>query len=375
MSISIHLSFPFQKPAEDLIFIYKPGVFMQRFPILMLSVAFLSVLLTAFACTRAVYDDELFVMPDGRYDSEFPNKNGSGELADILESVKMINSIAYYIGYNFSEVSGVREISEAALSKANHVFYFNETSAGTATIIYNYGNRLALLTCEHIVTFPDTMITYYENTDRIRTVSFLRRQTNYVNGIPDGSDLEVIISHKIHDLALIGREKESNAYLPVFSYPLGEAKKLEWGSFVYLLGYPKGNKMITRGIVSSPNRNKEDHSFLVDALFNKGFSGGLILAVKDGVPNFELVGIAKSVSADYDLLITPEKHYTRNEMEMNLPYTGDLFVEERSTISYGITNTTSIESIQRFLTANRLRLEELGYDFPYFFKSVIPNNR
>jgi len=98
---------------------------MQRFPILMLSAAFLSVLLTAFACTRVVYDDELFVMPDGRYDSEFPNKNGSGELADILESVKMINSIAYYIGYNFSEVSGVREISEAALSKANHVFYFN----------------------------------------------------------------------------------------------------------------------------------------------------------------------------------------------------------------------------------------------------------
>jgi len=219
------------------------------------------------------------------------------------------------------------------------------------------------------------MITYYENTDRIRTVSFLRRQTNYVNGIPDGSDLEVIISHKTHDLALIGREKESNAYLPVFSYPLSEAKKLEWGSFVYLLGYPKGNKMITRGIVSSPNRNKEDHSFLVDALFNKGFSGGLILALKDGVPNFELVGIAKSVSADYDLLVTPEKNYTRNEMEMNLPYTGDLYVEERSTISYGITNTTSIESIQRFLTANRLRLEESGYEFSYFFKSVIPNNR
>jgi len=348
---------------------------MRRISPLVLSTVILPVLLTIFACTRVVYDEELFVMPDGRYDSEFPNKNGSDELADILESVKMINSIAYYVGYNFSEISAVREISESALSKANHVFYFNETSAGTATIIYNYGNRLALLTCEHIVTFPDTIITYYEDSDRIRTVSFLKRQTNYVNGIPDGSDLKVIISDKNHDLALIGRERESKAYLPVFSYPLGEAKKLEWGSFVYLLGYPKGNKMITRGIVSSPNRNKKDYSFLVDALFNKGFSGGLILALKDGIPNFELVGIAKSVSADYNFVLTPEKNYTRNEMEMDLPYTGDLFVEERSTISYGITNTTSIESIRHFLTANRLKLEELGYEFSYFFKSVISNHQ
>lgn len=343
---------------------FFPAKYLILFPILFLFLV---------GCTRVVYDKGQFIIRDGKYDSEFPQYNGSKQLTEILESVKMINSIAYYIGYNFSETARVTDINEEALVKANHVFYFNETSAGTATIVYNFGNQLALLTCEHIVTFPDTMITYYENSNRIRTASFLRRQTNYVNGIPDGSDLEVIISNKTHDLALIGREKESAGYLPVFSYPLGEAKKLEWGSFVYLLGYPKGNKMITRGIVSSPNRNKDDHSFLVDALFNKGFSGGLILAIMDGVPNFELVGIAKSVSADYNFVLIPEKNYSRNDMEMNVPYREDLYVEEQSSISYGITNTTSIESIQRFLTVNSLTLEEKGYEMPYFFKSVVPS--
>jgi hypothetical protein len=325
-------------------------------------------------CSRVIVDRDLPFTEDGRYDSEFPYRHGSKKLAEILESVKMINSIAYYVGYTFSENSRINKINEETLDKANHVFYFNETAAGTATIVYNYQDYLALLTCNHIVSFPDTVITFFENSSRIRSVAFLRRQTNYVNGIPDGSDLEVIIKDENHDLALVGRKKESGGYAPVFSYPLGEAKNLEWGSFVYLLGYPKGNKMITRGIVSSPNRNKDDHTFLVDALFNRGFSGGLILAVKDGVPNFELVGIAKSVSADYELVLTPGKSYTRSDLDSYVPYKGDTYVDERSNISYGITNITSIESIQRFLFQNRLFLEESGYDTHYFFSPVMYDN-
>jgi hypothetical protein len=334
----------------------------------------IAVLLFFAGCTKVVYDGEPIFIRDGKYDSEFPHRHGAKQLEDILESVKMINSIAYYSGYNFSESDRITEITDETMKKATHIFYFNETAAGTATIIYNYKDHLALLTCEHIVFFPDTVVAYYHNSNRIRSVAVLRRQSNYVNGIPDGSDLEIIISDKQQDLALIGRKKEMGGYIPVFSYPLGEAKKLEWGSFVYLLGYPKGNKMITRGIVSSPNRNKEDHSFLVDALFNKGFSGGLILAVKDGVPNFELVGIAKSVSADYDMILTPSRNYSKSDLDSYLPYTGDVYAMERSTISYGITNTTSIESIQRFLAVNRFILEEAGYELNYFFKNILIHN-
>jgi len=331
-------------------------------------------ILTSTRCTRVVYDNEPFFIKDGKYDSEFPYRHGSKQLEEILESVKMINSIAYYSGYNFAESDRITEINDETIKKATHIFYFNETAAGTATIVYNYRDHLALLTCEHIVSFPDTVIAYYHNSNRIRSVAVLRRQSNYVNGIPDGSDLEIIISDTQQDLALIGRKKEMGGYIPVFSYPLGEAKKLEWGSFVYLLGYPKGNKMITRGIVSSPNRNREDHSFLVDALFNKGFSGGLILAVKDGVPNFELVGIAKSVSADYDMVLTPSRNYSKSDLDTYLPYSGDVYAMEKSLISYGITNTTSIESIQRFITINRFVLEEAGYELNYFFKNILINN-
>lgn len=335
-----------------------------------LLLVFILMLLVASGCTRIVYDRELPFTEDGKYDSEFPYRHGSKQLEEILESVKMINSIAYYVGYNFSHASQITEINDESLDKADHVFYFNETAAGTATIIYSYEDYLALLTCNHIISFPDTVVTYFENSNRIRSVAFLRRQSNYVNGIPDGSDLKVIIQNSTYDLALLGRKKESSGYIPVFSYPLGEAKKLEWGSFVYLLGYPKGNKMITRGIVSNPNRKKDDYTYQVDALFNKGFSGGLILAIMDGVPNFELVGIAKSVSADYEYVLTPGKSYIKSDLDAYIPYTGDSYVQERSNISYGITNTTPIESVEQFLIQNRLVLEEFGYDMNYFFRAA-----
>ncbi|MCK7529466.1 MAG: hypothetical protein MZV64_73895 [Ignavibacteriales bacterium] len=52
--------------------------------------------------------------------------------------------------------------------------------------------------------------------------------------------------------------------------------------------------MVTKAIVSNPSRD-ESGSFLVDAVVNNGMSGGLVLAIKDGVPNFEMVGMIQWV--------------------------------------------------------------------------------
>ena len=60
-------------------------------------------------------------------------------------------------------------------------------------------------------------------------------------------------------------------------------------------GYPSGHKMVTKAIVSSPNKDRKG-SFLLDAVLTPGFSGGIALAVRDGVPNFELVGLVQLVS-------------------------------------------------------------------------------
>ena len=83
-----------------------------------------------------------------------------------------------------------------------------------------------------------------------------------------------------NDIAILSKEFSTppKLHIPVFRYPIGKARELEWGSFIYLIGYPKGYKIITKGIVSDPDRDRQG-SFLIDALFNSGLSGGILLAI------------------------------------------------------------------------------------------------
>ena len=117
---------------------------------------------------------------------------------------------------------------------------------------------------------------------------------------------------------------------------------------------------MTKGIVSSPEKTKNGF-FLIDAVFNKGFSGGLVFAIKDGVPNFEIVGMAKSAASQNDNIIVPEKKTHEMLYNPTIPYEGKIFVQHRESIKYGITYVTTIETIQEFLEDNKELLESKGY--------------
>jgi hypothetical protein len=125
--------------------------------------------------------------------------------------------------------------------------------------------------------------------------------------------------------------------------------------------------MITKAIVSSPNRDTEG-TFLVDALFNRGFSGGIVIAVRDGVPNFELVGIAKSAAAEYEYTIVPPQNFDSEEYNPHVVYTGELFVENRASIQYGVTHVIPIDAIVRFIRENESRLLNKGYNFRNLYR-------
>jgi hypothetical protein len=133
------------------------------------------------------------------------------------------------------------------------------------------------------------------------------------------------------------------------------------------MGYPKGYLMVTRGIVSQPDRDHEG-SFLVDALFNRGFSGGIVLAIKDGVPNFEMVGMASSVSADFEYKLVPPEEVTRHGYDPRIPYDGDVYLEFNRHINYGITFIVSAELIQSFIKDNSDQLNQKGYDLSGLFE-------
>jgi len=329
------------------------------------------------ACSSVTYETVYPTLRDGKYDSEFPYKGSSDELKSITQTVRRINSTGFYKSYFFDPADNItlneiRNSSPEELSLESG--YADQSASGTATIIYHNQGKVALLTCAHVVNYPDTVISYYYDAEGFITPfleSMLIKDTEviYAAGFPEGSKLEIIAMDNKLDIAIVGRDYHelTNYHFPVFNYPPGSAKDLEWGTFVYVFGYPMNYQMITKALVSSPNRDSEG-SFLLDAVVNKGYSGGIVLAIRDGVPNFELVGIVQWVPEEKNNIITPGKRKDDEPYNSLIPYEGELFVKRNSEIKYGIAKIISTESIQNFVKNNKQTLYDQGYYLDKYMK-------
>ena len=314
---------------------------------------------------------------DGRYDSEFPSAPCSDQLEVIGRSVQMLSSIGYYKNYPFSleEKMTLSGISEDVLDRKDPAaIYTNATSSGSSTVIYFQEHRVALLTCAHVVAYPDTVVTYYIGNDRrrtpyIQTIALKQRQTNYIARFPEGGMLDILAIDQALDVAILGKRFVDVPLtgVTVFSYPMGKARDLEWGSFLYLFGFPGGQKMLTKGIVSITTRDKAE-SFFTDAGFARGFSGGIALAIRDGVPHFELVGIVKMVTARTSYGVVPSLPDEDFSYDPTVPYRGDLYVERETEIQYGVTQAISIEAITAFVRDHDEMLRAQGYALLPFFE-------
>ncbi len=326
-----------------------------------------------FSCSTS-YKNVFPTLNDGKYDSEFPYMRASKQLEEISNTIQRVNCIAFYNSFQLKENSNIKrsDLTENTITKnlKQNVFY-ERTSSGTATILSDENGYVALLTAAHIVDFPDTVITYFSNanglfTDDVESISIKQNQKNYIAGFPDGSEVNILIINDDIDVALLG-----NKYMPsfsislhVFDYPNGDAKELDWGNFVYFFGFPLNYKMISKGIVSSPSYDK-DGSFLIDGVVNRGFSGGIVLAIRDGVPNFELVGIIQWMPEETFSVLAPPKSLTNyNKL---IPYHGTEYVDQLKLYKYGITKVIPIEVIKNFFKKNQNYLIEKGYNLKNFF--------
>jgi hypothetical protein len=322
------------------------------------------------SCSSITYEKIYPTLQDGKYDSEFPYKSTSDELNKISETIQRVNTTAFYKIYLFDEKDNFllndlknKKLTDVAAKEA----LADNSSSGTAVTVYSENGNVALLTCAHTITFPDTIIAYkYDDlgfeTDYLESISIKEKQVIYVAGFPEGSQVEVLAIDNHSDIALIGKKygAQKGIFFPSFNYPLGKAKEVEWGTFVYLVGYPINFKIITKAIVSSPRRD-DAGSFLVDAVVNPGFSGGLVLAIRDGVPNFELIGMVQWVPEEEESLIYPENPKTKSSYNPVVPYEGNLYVRKHSSIRYGIAKIIPVESIMTFLNQNKLYLNEKGF--------------
>lgn len=341
-------------------------------------VLFFLALLTASCAKRQVVASGQMIL-DGKYDIAFPYGGDYHALETILESIRLLNSSAFYENYSFPLEDRIRkkDITDDLLK--DHKYpksVFHDFVVGSATIIYFKENRVMVLTCAHVVDFPDTVFTYYEmgkvsDESIISTVSFKKKQTNYMADLPQGQDYEILAMDRKLDVAVLGKKLRGDidrGSVRVFKYPTGAAQELNWGTLVYLVGFPSGKKMITTGIVSSPNRD-QNHSFLLDALFNRGFSGGIVLAIRDGLPNFELVGLVNAVASDKEVFLVPRDIGELSDLNFIVPYTGDIYAVPRKKINYGISYGIAIEAIWDFLRQNKDKFEEAGYHFDGLFET------
>jgi hypothetical protein len=330
-----------------------------------------------FSCAGRIYKIAYPTLADGKYDSEFPYKDCSKELGAISQTVKMIYCTAYYETYIFPSEKKIRTrdlTDEMIKTQSIKTVYSTTSVSGTATLIYHQNKKIGLLTCAHIINHPDTVFTYFKlnNEKFVQSISFKERQTNFISDVPEAGEFEVVAQEDRNDIAILGKtiSDENSLALPVFNYPFGNSKELDWGTFIYVIGFPSGQKMVTKGIVSSPNKDKNG-SFLTDAPFNHGFSGGIVLAIRDGVPNFELVGMANSVASQSDYFLAPSKDMNETEFAPDIPYQGEIFVKLKTDIKYGVTHVISTESIADFLKLNEKRLFDKGYDFRTLFNHAV----
>jgi len=321
-------------------------------------------------------------IPDGLYDSEFPVQATSAALGKISSSVKLVSSLTFYRKYVFAAEDQITKhslLSRPNLYKQAIVTVTDKHASGTATIVYLQNRKTALLTCAHTVSEPDTVIKYVQNkngllTEWVRSVSVKIRQSLNVVDLPGNGSVTVLASDSSLDLALLGADIPLNFFpsIPVFTFPLGKSSELNWGTFVYLFGFPHGKKILTNAIVSHPNRNNA-HDFIINATMYNGVSGGIILALRDGYPHFELVGIANALPVQQHLIIRPDPDMEIDTGTLDQPYKGAVFLERKTDIIHGMTFAISAENIRLFFRDNEKKLKQQGYfpgDFPLLYWAV-----
>jgi S1-C subfamily serine protease len=298
--------------------------------------------------------------PQAYYQTAYPFRDVSTELERIFRSVKRLQVTAYYTTYRFAADARITDDdlrSRATFARAVEQFSFDHSKSGTAAILSRTATGLTLLTNDHVARTPDTIVVHFGSGREprrgqpryVESVTVRTSQRNLVLGLPDAFAFRVISRDSANDIALLAVDlpRDFDRPVHVLAVPQGDAGRLAWGSFVYVLGYPRGYGMVTRGIVSSPNRGP-DNAFLIDGLFNRGISGGLVLGVRGETGALEWVGMATAASAQVEFLLHPEQRVI-DEEGLLLPYEGRLMIERSPRIDYGITFPVTITTIRRFL--------------------------
>lgn len=302
------------------------------------------------------------------YSTGFPAGEISGDMERLSGSVRKIFSVSSYITYQFQKDSKITGYHLANGSFRKHswgIISTRETVFGTATVLSEKNKHILLLTCAHVVTAPDTLVGWFEadgieNERYIKSISLKERQENWVKGLPGCGPFRLLAADHYEDMALLGHACDGlTDTLPTIPCKAGNAGRLGWGCLVYILGYPMGAPTLTSGL-TTPVKPGPAGEFTVDALLNKGFSGGVVIAYRNDLHVPELVGMVRTVQSSREEYLKPSGIHSAYPDWM--PYRGEMYIGKSDIMHYGINSVVPVETILRFVKNHREELLVGGYD-------------
>jgi len=296
------------------------------------------------------------------------------QLKDSFDSVIRIQNHVSYRTYIFDEESlpTRAELSwQSASQLTDETVMDHHSTAGTGIVISDQNNRIALVTASHTVSFPDTLWHFApeqpEGSEaQVQALSVQQSTTHFVYDGFQMIPFEMLLNDSNRDIAVLYKVKERREEydLKPLQIELGTSDELDWTDKIYAVGYPKGVAMITSGMISyvriSPRRN-----LVMDASFNRGYSGGAIFAIRTDGSGLEWVGMVTVASAEEENYLAPEQ-LVGERYEPDIRYDGPIYVQTTRRINYGITFALDIDEIRKFINENRSKLENSGVRIPRF---------
>ena len=231
---------------------------------------------------------------------------------------------------------------------------------GGGVMIYRDDKRALILTSQHILMLPDTLLTFQRdaagnNTDVLFSRAIKKRTTYHVlDQFNQFEPAEVLYTDVRSDLGLLTTTPLSSIGTP-FPYTVAYKTEVKWGDLAYAFGYPREIKQLTLGVISPA---PYPGSFALNVVGRFGFSGGPVFLIQ---PDGELafVGIIRGVPVNKLQYIAPPSKLLTGEHLVPEDITR-LRVEEVEMIEYGIVYAIGAERIGRFLKDSLPLLERKG---------------
>jgi len=227
----------------------------------------------------------------------------------------------------------------------------SETIRGTGIVIRDEISSFLILTCYHLVEFPQS-VSFEVTTDLNERGKLLvgtgkrMAQQVFVGRPGAGQALATIVAFSEEfDLAVLRVDlaRLSPFALPL-PYDLGKSDDLRAGDGVYILGAPRGKFQVTWGIASPQNPSV----FHVDTSTPPGYSGGAVLSTVRETGEMELVGIVTGTAGHLAKLWSYDETVLSGATLENVDFS-HIVAGETKIFDFGITYCVSAEEVASLL--------------------------